>query len=337
LVAIGVVWGVVVNLMSSTEEEINSGGIFVSLEVKDVTVNANSIDVKVKRNAGSGDLDGLKFLVSDGVNSEEFEEETTMGELSEKTFSLSYSGLVKSISVAPIYKSGKVGSELDIFEFESEEILENLGAVSWWRLDGNAHDEIGENHGTISGADCSAKGKFGEACLFDGDDDYVRISDFVQTAPKSEISISFWVNVNSISPTDLITLNPLDVGGQRINVHFPWWDEVTSFYPGYIHWQFGNSPASTFNFSTPSNLEGEWNHFVFETSVSGSYARIYQNGIEVASSSSPTTFEGTQTDLMFGSALRGVDSFDGILDEVIIFNRALSEEEINSLYNLDLR
>jgi hypothetical protein len=138
LVAIGIVWVVIRNIISEGAEEISLGKFTIDLQIKNVNVAVGSVDVRVKRNSGKGELSGIKFLVSDGVKTEDFDMPTTMGELAEQTFTLDYTGLVKEISIAPILKSesGKefFGNEIDKYEnnelynliFENNLILDPL-------------------------------------------------------------------------------------------------------------------------------------------------------------------------------------------------------------------
>ncbi|MCK4553305.1 hypothetical protein KAT80_03815, partial [Candidatus Pacearchaeota archaeon] len=178
LVAVGILWIVIVKIISSGTEQMSLGKLTMNLEIKEVKVNENNIEVRVKRNTGAGELSGIKFIVSDGMSTEIFEEPTTMQELGSNTFTLNYNGLVKQVSIAPIFETdaGKefTGNELDEFEFSNAEMMENFGAISWWRFENNAQDEIGGNHGEeFGGVDCDVEGKYGKACEFDGVDDYV--------------------------------------------------------------------------------------------------------------------------------------------------------------------
>ncbi|MEK6906639.1 MAG: putative metal-binding motif-containing protein, partial [Nanoarchaeota archaeon] len=50
------------------------------------------------------------------------------------------------------------------------------GLVSWWRLNGNANDEMGMNNGVVLGAVWNATGRFGGGYEFDGIDDYINMS-----------------------------------------------------------------------------------------------------------------------------------------------------------------
>jgi len=105
LAAIGVVWVMIQNILEQGAEDISVASARINLDVQNVKVTDTGVDVQVRRNKGAGNLVGLKFIVSDGVGTEIFDETTTMEELATKTFSLPYTGFTKSIEVAPILQS----------------------------------------------------------------------------------------------------------------------------------------------------------------------------------------------------------------------------------------
>ena len=122
LVAVGVVWVVVQNLILESTEQISMGMLTVDLKIENVESQSDgSIDVRVRRNIGKGELSGINFILSDRENTEVIKKETTMNELGTQTFNLASSGAVFEISVAPVLKSesGKdiIGNELDNEEF----------------------------------------------------------------------------------------------------------------------------------------------------------------------------------------------------------------------------
>jgi len=67
------------------------------------------------------------------------------------------------------------------------------GLVSWWKLNRNANDAWGTNHGTAYGVTWFPKG----AGSFDGADDYVEIPDSVSLDITGDISVEFWVKWKS--------------------------------------------------------------------------------------------------------------------------------------------
>jgi len=335
IVAVGIVWVVISNLLAQNEGDINRGGIFIDFDVKSVKVNSGSIDVKVKRNSGSGEITALKFLVSDGVNSQTFEEPTTMDELSERTFTLTYTGLVKSVSVAPVFKDGKVGAENDMLELTNKEIIKNLGGVSWWKLDGNAQDEIGGNHGTIIGANWD-NGKFGEgfnnrgsnsSCIvIPGTGSLQDIND-----DGHSFSLSIWFNPNGL-PLTTYQGYIFYRRGHHEGIQHP----ISRQEFRYTLWYSDDTSAIITGGSSYNT--GEWYHLVVAIDEVSNQGKLYVNGVQ---------YGGTQT---ITKALKdyAVSDWDilcylgsqytanGIADEAMIFNRALTDEEVKALYELDL-
>jgi hypothetical protein len=83
-----------------------------------------------------------------------------------------------------------------------------------------------------------------------------------------------------------------------------------------------------------------WTHVAF-TAETGGAVRIYQNGRLVSTASEPLrpqSFPTNTQPLVIGGAVRGVTSFmHGVIDEVAIFKRALSEAEIQTMYQVGRR
>ena len=106
--AIFIFWIAINNLIQNESSKISTGLDEINLEVRSVQLQSNGdLSVRVKRNSGAGDLNGISFVVSDGSNSIVFEIQTNLKELEERAFTIPKEkilGLVsiKSVSVAPI-------------------------------------------------------------------------------------------------------------------------------------------------------------------------------------------------------------------------------------------
>ena len=339
-VAIGIVWVVVRNVISQGVEQISLGGLTINLEIKDVKINLDTIEINVKRNPGEGELSGIKFLVSDGVGTQVFEEETNMQELGERRFTLNYAGLVKEVSIAPILKSksGKeiIGREIDKKVFSNKEIIKNLGAVSWWRFEGNAQDEIGGNNGVVNGAVLTT-GKFGQAYEFKGDQppgiletnqERITITNTPELEPTTQWSVTGWIYKKINIQTDNGAALFWKGNNQKISVEMI--NDGIRVNAGGI-WE-----AVRAN-NVPNN---QWVYVVvtYDNSLGNGNLKIYINGEEKDNRTGIVEPIPGSEDVWIGE--RGdhlIHSFKGIIDEVTIFNRALSEEEVKALYGLDLR
>ncbi len=71
--------------------------------------------------------------------------------------------------------------------------------VAYWRLNENGDDLYGSHDGTVHGATYTTDGQFGQAMQFDGDGDYVQISDF---SYGNEFTVSFWFQIDDNAGND---------------------------------------------------------------------------------------------------------------------------------------
>ncbi|MCW8816459.1 MAG: LamG domain-containing protein, partial [Ignavibacteriaceae bacterium] len=182
----------------------------ISMNIESVKATDDGIDVKVKRNSGEANLVGLNFVVSNGENTEVFEVETDMKELATQTFSLDYDGLVQSVEVAPVLANDegkeKVYDSIDVEELSLEESLTSLSVVSWWKMEGNAEDEVSGNDGELVGdTDCSVEGVYGKACEFDGDGDYINVGSRDNLQINGGVTQVGWVNMLNSDSSNLLT------------------------------------------------------------------------------------------------------------------------------------
>ncbi len=113
IVAAGIIWVVIANIVSTGSEQISPGlgSLSINLEIEKVLVEDNGdVKVTIKMGAGADDLLGLNLILSDGDNSQVVEIKESLSELATKTFTVTSAELtiafVKSVSVAPILKSG---------------------------------------------------------------------------------------------------------------------------------------------------------------------------------------------------------------------------------------
>jgi len=126
LVAIGIVWVVVQNLLSEGTDEIGLEQFTIDIDFVSASINGDEVTMTVRRTAGQGNMTGMKFILSDGLNSEEFTEEGGLTALQIRTFTVVLASLdsasLETVAVAPIYNSGsneRVGSVTDTYNFGS--------------------------------------------------------------------------------------------------------------------------------------------------------------------------------------------------------------------------
>lgn len=336
LVAVGIVWVVVSNLLKSGTQQASSGfgQLLVSLELQNVNINPNGdIGVSVKRNVGQGDLTGIAFIISDGTNSPVIKKDTTLQELGTQTFTITTSelgsnfGLVKEVSIVPVISS-TMGNVVDKEEISNKDVLKGLGAVSWWKLDGNANDEIGGNNGNVIGNVNFVEGKYGNAGDFDRNSSYITVAD-ASNLRITAYSVGVWIKPNGVPNEDWKGI----VGKPGRNYQF-WLNNA-----GFVHHRFRNSTDT--NAGAPDTPAGsilwdQWNNVVIVND--GTIAKTYINGIEKASGATGGSLIVNNTPLYINRNLDGGNGnyFKGQIDEVILFNRSLTAQQIKLLYQLDL-
>jgi hypothetical protein len=204
------------------------------------------------------------------------------------------------------------------------------GLVGWWPFSGNANDESGNgNNGTVNGATLTTD-RFGlanKAYSFDGMDDDIIIDNEFNFDFQYNFSISLWVNSFS---TDL---------GQKILVSkFQNYDDSYSVALNNENAQFNLAwaPTAWTPFQpTQTILPQIWNQII--VTFDSVNIQVYINGFLELTSPYQNTVFNSQAPIVFGNFFGNNWSsgsyFNGFLDDIGIWNRALSPQEISDLYN----
>jgi hypothetical protein len=194
------------------------------------------------------------------------------------------------------------------------------GMISHWRFDqgsGNiAYDSVGTNDGTIYGAAWTT-GQINGALSFDGMDDYVDVGNDSSLMTTEDLTIFAWIKATKTRAC--IYSHSWNGWGLGFGIGNNNYDGRLGFYTWtHRHWiEAGGSLA-----------DNTWHHVA--VTLEGNIVRLYTNGLEVGQGT------GTPAANLTGKGLIGLYNyawhFGGIIDDVIIFNKALSAEEIQQLY-----
>ncbi len=352
LVAVGAVWVVISNVLSSGTEQTSSafGQITLSMKIESVKTDSNGdVLVAVKRNAGAGDLSGINLIVSDGTNSQIIKKDESISELATKTFTITSAELtdvafVKEIQIAPISKdsSGKetIGNAVDKETLTTKQILQSLGAVSWWRMEGNAQDEIGDNDGTLQGDVGFVNGKYGNAVSLDGVDDYVEV---LTSQMSNQVGTIFywskpegWTGGDNSYQGGFQTVAPGSWNNNpgQITIINQWPSS-----PNVLYFRISADTSCCIDLTLPTSTifnNGNWVSITSTWDRSKSRMELYINGNLETSRSDWTA---SMTPSLGPKAYIGVGHnkyHHGQIDEVMIFNKALTDTQVKALYELDL-
>jgi PGF-CTERM protein/uncharacterized repeat protein (TIGR01451 family) len=213
------------------------------------------------------------------------------------------------------------------------------GLVAEWHFDegsgGVVEDSSGNgNDGVIHGASW-VDGKFGKALSFDGRDDYVDCGNDESLDITDEITIEAWVKRSATGVMHIVDRRPTAIElNTELNYDLGFYrDNKLRFYyrnSGDTAWHIWHSTDA---YTDTTN----WQHFaLIFTFGDGSSIKTYRNGQIISGS----WIEGNGNDAVvnidspvhIGRATYGANPFSGIIDEVRIYDRALTADEIKTLY-----
>jgi len=188
------------------------------------------------------------------------------------------------------------------------------------------------NHGTVSGAMLTTDGIIGTAIEFDGTNDYIDLPTSIlvseNIAAGGSGSVSMWVRPDTLTgPMPLIIDAPLGTLGSKIELAIvDTGDLVISYYTtsgGYNDF-FADAALTS---------AGEWYHIVgIWDSLSS--ATLYLDGAELVIADGPDYNSGGAQRVLIGADARAskTDYFDGAIDAIRMYDRALSADEVAQLY-----
>ncbi len=207
------------------------------------------------------------------------------------------------------------------------------GLVGWWPFNGNANDESGNgNNGTVNGATLTAdrNGAANSAYYFSSSGCATRIDVNVNTSSiQTGLTMSVWVmNVgNGCLGPRLLEFWGNDGPGQA---------QWGTAYGSLNLYGIGSITSTGFSCAAgiPMSPNNIWSHLVYTNN--GSQGKFYKDGVLI------TTINSTGNPILASSGAFGrmnhpaYDAYNGNLDDIGIWNRALSECEIVDLYNSQL-
>ena len=215
------------------------------------------------------------------------------------------------------------------------------GLVGWWPFNGNANDESGNgNNGTVNGATLTSDrfGNAAKAFSFDGIDDWINIL-YSNSLHNSNGTINAWIKTNGLYSTQKNIYGQaqgrpqLVAGSQGINTN-----QQTRF--AAIQWKANNSQypgAQSISYVDDSQwkmITGLYSTDTFKLFINGLLEYTFITNLNQDNCSfSDFQIGGYNTNLGCGNTVGYSQIFDGIIDDVGSWNRALSDQEISDLYN----
>ncbi len=204
------------------------------------------------------------------------------------------------------------------------------GPISHWKLDEGsgtiAGDSAGTNHGSIYGAAWTT-GQIGGALSFDGVNDYVGISDSpFDFGATTDFSYCCWVKTTSSSYKLLVN--------KAMAGHYPYEGFCLYMWFGKVDTEVIDSSYNRVFCRTTSTIsDGQW-HFIAVVADRDGNLEIYNNGVR--EDFKPLSAVGDINNNLALAIGRSMDYnglyFGGLVDDVRIYNRALSAQEVQDIY-----
>ncbi|MEM7331767.1 MAG: LamG-like jellyroll fold domain-containing protein, partial [Chloroflexota bacterium] len=233
------------------------------------------------------------------------------------------------------------GCDIGAFEENIGDVATNNAPIVYYPINdfngSTITDESGNGHigglfGNIQPSNETVTGS-GWALTFDGYDDYVYVDDHNDLDLTGDMTIALWArpfNWYSGNHTALVVKGEGE--SQTANYYFGSWTDgalkLSYFNQGW-HNVRDNSEAS-YN-------DGQWYHLTVVVDATNDRVRFYRDGILLSEQShnfSEIPMVANGDPLILGHYLNSNDAkFVGMLDDVLIYDRALTSEEVGNIYN----
>ncbi|MBN4052438.1 T9SS type A sorting domain-containing protein [Sphingobacteriaceae bacterium AH-315-L07] len=201
--------------------------------------------------------------------------------------------------------------------------------IAHYPFNGNANDTSGNNlDGIVTGAtlDTNRFGNDSSAYSFDGIDDVITIADNDLLDLTNYYSISLWVN-------------PVAGYGSGTNYNHllgKWGSTGDASYlidirnTGKLQFTV-NDGVTNYNLPSTDTIEtNTWSHIVFVQD--SQVLRMYINDVLTDTATGIATPDTTSSPILIGNSPNGLEHFAGVIDDIQIFNIALSHDDVDDLY-----
>ncbi len=207
--------------------------------------------------------------------------------------------------------------------------------VAYWRFEGNANDETGVNNGTLmDDASITFDSRRGNVLGLDGLRDYVNMGTGIPNIGTNDFTLSAWMKTGNRLGREAVIAKGSTGYGEVMLQKSDDFDKIICYGR-----DVSGSPefllsATTGWISNPFFLpDWSWNFIACTKDTSS--ATLYINGVAVATDTSIGGINLTNTrNWNIGAARDGSErGFRGSIDDVMVYNRSLSEAEILQIYN----
>jgi hypothetical protein len=220
-----------------------------------------------------------------------------------------------------VYNRALSGSEITEIYNAQAPVAFPTDYVAYWKFDGDATDETGTNNGALGGNPQFVPSVNGQALEFDGAGDAVIVPDSVSLSPTGTgLTLTAWVYCNGPTDTDDRIIHKNSAWSLQMG---PPCDVLMGMYHGGFS-------------ETASPVSCNLNEWCFITGVyNGANMSTYKDGVFITSAAKTGNMADSAVDLYIGVDEDGSSgAFSGSIDDVMVYDRALSEAEIQAVYSI---
>src|SRR5438445_6515942 len=240
-----------------------------------------------------------------------------------------------SVTLTNFY--GSITSSIAVLTINQDCVSAASGLVSWWPAEGDASDPFSGNNGVLHGSLGFAAGESGQAFNFVGTNAYISVpsSHSLDLGASDGLTVECW-----IKPTDVTSGHAIaewNNGAGAVGMHL-WHSDSGIAGPGSLFANVTDTAGGSHILASPANLitTDTFQHVAATYSKTNGVAKLYRNGNVIASQNFGTLRPQTTYDLYLGTRASGSGTgslFIGLMDEVAVYNRALSDSEIQSIFS----
>ncbi len=210
------------------------------------------------------------------------------------------------------------------------------GLKLYYKLDNNTVDSGPNNYNATGTSIVYTRDRNNIAssvATFNGVDAFIAIPDAARFQPLTSSTLSFWIKTDQQSRFDLFDQRTGSFDsdahnfGVIVNANNP--DELLYNYPNY------NSEGETsYALRSVTISDGVWHHVVLIKDTENELMKLYLDNIETSSTTLSLDVEfmvnGT---LLLGKNYADLSYFEGSIDDIFVYDRALSTNEVSTLFN----
>jgi len=214
------------------------------------------------------------------------------------------------------------------------------GIIGWYPFNGNANDESGNNNDGIVYGVALINDRFGNinsAYNYNGNGNYISVTPVNETSFTNGLSISLWVKITSITSNQnnlsaFLVSRGNDV--QTGHFHVAYDQQSLSVVEGqHFQGDINGLGDSVYTLSTVPYPQSEWHHLVFVHN--NQELKIYLDGVLSNTTLDSSVIGEANMPILFGKHQNAAFPYylKGQLDDIGIWNRPLTLQEIGNLYN----